>query len=320
MKSAVLFSLIVLVVSLTGCAGVNSSVSLESKKVVFIGDSITHGGKYVSYIEYFLQKNNPEAEYNIISVGLGSETVSGLSEKDHPFPRPCVHTRLDNILRETKPEVLFSCYGMNDGIYHPQSPERMQAYKDGYQKLIEKAWKYGVKKIILLTPPPFDPVPVSKKTIKSGEFSYKHPYENYNDVLVDYAVYLKTIKIDNVSVVDLNGPLIEFVNSKRKADPGYTLSRDGIHPGNEGHLLMATAVLKGIGYSFDIPTANDVKSVDSDKLFNLVNKKRSMRSGGWLEYIGYTRGKTVKKDSVKETESNCMKLQSEIDNLRKVSK
>lgn len=320
MKSAVLFSLLSLLVALSGCAGVDSSVSLESKKVVFIGDSITHGGRYVSYIEYFLQKNNPESVYDIISVGLGSETVSGLSEKDHPFPRPCVHSRLDDILRETKPEILFSCYGMNDGIYHPQSPERMQAYKDGYKKLIEKAWKYGVKKIVLLTPPPFDPVPVSKKTIKSGEFSYKHPYVDYNDVLSDYSSYLKSLKIDNVSVVDLNGPLVEFVKNKRKNDPGYTLSRDGIHPGNEGHLLMAAAVLKGIGYNFEIPATENVKEVDSSKLFGLVNKKRSMRSNGWLQYIGYTRGKTVKKDSIKETESNCTKLQSEIDSLRKVSK
>ncbi|MCM8540776.1 MAG: SGNH/GDSL hydrolase family protein [Lentisphaeraceae bacterium] len=312
----VLFFLCVLLLG-CGCGSVSNNVSLENKRVVFIGDSITHGGRYVSYIEYYLQKNNPQSKYDIISVGLGSETVSGLSEKDHPFPRPCVHTRLDDILRETKPEILFACYGMNDGIYHPQSPERFQAYKDGYDLLISKAKAAGVKQVVLLTPPPYDSVPIRKKTIEKGEFGYKTPYVNYNDVLSDYAKYLLSMNKSDVAVVDLNSALVNYVNEKRKSAPQFTLSRDGIHPGSEGHLLMAQTVLRGIGLNFNFISPSSVQEIDNDDFFKLINKKRSKRSNGWLNYIGYTRGKVVKSDSIKEVEIEVFELQKQIDSLQK---
>ena len=312
----VLFFLCVLLLG-CGCGSVSNNVSLENKRVVFIGDSITHGGRYVSYIEYYLQKNNPQSKYDIISVGLGSETVSGLSEKDHPFPRPCVHTRLDDILRETKPEILFACYGMNDGIYHPQSTERFQAYKDGYDLLISKAKAAGVKQIVLLTPPPYDSVPIRIKTIEKGEFGYKTPYVNYNDVLSDYAKYLLSMNKSDVAVVDLNSALVNYVNEKRKSAPQFTLSRDGIHPGSEGHLLMAQTVLRGIGLNFNFISPSSVQEIDNDDFFKLINKKRSKRSNGWLNYIGYTRGKVVKSDSIKEVESEVFELQKQIDSLQK---
>ena len=317
MKNNISLLFISITLLLSACQSAPENLSLENKRVVFIGDSITHGGRYVSYIEYYLQKNNPLKEYDIISVGLGSETVSGLSEKDHPFPRPCVHTRLDDILRETKPEILFTCYGMNDGIYHPQSPVRFQAYKDGYDRLISKAKSYGVKQIVILTPPPYDSVPIRKKTIEKGEFGYKTPYVNYNDVLLDYSKYLLALDKDNIRVVDLNSVLVAYVAEKRKTNPKFTLSGDGIHPGNEGHLLMAQTVLRGIASPFSFVQPSEVQKIDSDELFKLINKKRSKRSNAWLSYIGYERGKVVKKDSVKEAEEENKELQKKVDSLRR---
>jgi len=298
------------------CISVEKTISLEGKRVVILGDSITNAGHYVSYLEYHLQKNNPKPSYDIISVGLSSETVSGLSEKEHPFPRPCVHTRLENVLKATKPKVLFACYGMNDGIYNPQSPERFDAYKKGYENFFKKAREYGVEQFILLTPPFYDSLPISKKTIDKGNFSYKTPFSGYNGVLSDYSEYLKALKYDDVHVVDLNKLMLEYVNEKRRTDPKFTLSRDGIHPGPEGHLLMANKVLKDLNYKFDLTGAADTGKIKSDPLFKLVAQKRALRSRGWLDYIGYTRGKTVKKDSVKEVEEKVLSIQEEIDKLR----
>ena len=90
---------------------------LKAKRILFLGDSITNSGQYVGYIEtqLRLQGLNPMPEF--INLGLPSETCSGLSEPDHPFPRPDVHERLDRALAKIKPDVVFACYGMNDGIY-----------------------------------------------------------------------------------------------------------------------------------------------------------------------------------------------------------
>ncbi|MBN1561909.1 lipolytic enzyme, partial [candidate division KSB1 bacterium] len=63
-------------------------------RIAFLGDSITQDGRYVTIFEYELFKRFPRADIDVISVGLSSETVSGLTEPDHPYPRPNAHERL----------------------------------------------------------------------------------------------------------------------------------------------------------------------------------------------------------------------------------
>ncbi|MCM8533695.1 MAG: SGNH/GDSL hydrolase family protein [Lentisphaeraceae bacterium] len=303
-------ALLLLLLLVSSCQSTSVKIDdLESKKVLFLGDSITNNGLYVSFFEYYLFKSGINAD--VISVGLGSETTSGLSENAHPFPRPCVHTRIDNILKETKPEIVVFCYGMNDGIYHPQSPERMKAYRDGVNSLINKIETVGAK-VIIMTPPPFDPVPIAKKTVDklAADFSYKTPYKGYNDVLGDYADWLMTL---DYPVVDQNGLLSEYLKLQRKSDPSFKFSGDGIHPNPEGHLLMSKALLHELSLS-DARNikVSDAESLLKDPLFKKVHKRRSMRSKAWLEYIGYTRGKVVKKASVTAEEKASETLKTEI--------
>ena len=82
------------------------TTSLENQRVLFFGDSITQNGLYVSLIEYALKKANPEVDYDIISIGLSSETVSCLSEEDHPFPRPCLKDRICLLYTSPSPRDL----------------------------------------------------------------------------------------------------------------------------------------------------------------------------------------------------------------------
>ena len=130
---------------LVSCAN-HSSIkqSFKSERVLFLGDSITQAGDYVSFIEYYLNKNQPEESFDLISIGLSSETASGLSEKAHPFPRPCIHERIQRALDQIKPSLVFACYGMNDGIYAPQSEDRFDAYKKGILSLQDKIEASGL--------------------------------------------------------------------------------------------------------------------------------------------------------------------------------
>ncbi len=111
---------------------------LSAKRILFLGDSITHAGGYVAWIETQLRLQGVKPMPEIINLGLSSETLSGLSEAGHPFPRPDVHERLDRALAKIKPDVVVACYGMNDGIYHPFSEERFRAYQEGVKRLIQK--------------------------------------------------------------------------------------------------------------------------------------------------------------------------------------
>ncbi len=89
----------------------------DGQRIVFLGDSITNAGGYVQYVEAYLLARFPDQKFELINLGLPSETVTGLSEPEHPFPRPDAHERLERALLKTKPDVVVICYGMNDGIY-----------------------------------------------------------------------------------------------------------------------------------------------------------------------------------------------------------
>ena len=61
-----------------------------NSRILFLGDSITQAGTYIAYIDTYLYTHFPDEKFDIINLGLGSETASGDSEPDHPFPRPCI--------------------------------------------------------------------------------------------------------------------------------------------------------------------------------------------------------------------------------------
>src|SRR3954465_6729297 len=153
-----LFLAVLLVLQLTVRLAGDVRPALAHQRVLVLGDSITQDGRYVSFLEYYLQRLAPGTQCDLISIGLSSETVSGLTEPDAPEPRPCALERLNRALNAVKPQVVFACYGMNDGIYAPSSPERLAAFTNGLHQLIAKVRATGAQ-LVLITPPVFDPLP-----------------------------------------------------------------------------------------------------------------------------------------------------------------
>jgi hypothetical protein len=81
----------------------------DGQRVVFLGDSNTFAGHYVAYLDAYLFTRFPDKKFELLNLGLPSETVSGLSEPDHPYPRPCVFDQLDRVLEKTRPDVVVAC-------------------------------------------------------------------------------------------------------------------------------------------------------------------------------------------------------------------
>lgn len=313
-------------VAATGCLAVVSvlhgqerGLELANRRVLWLGDSVTQNGTYVAYVEYYLNQRFPEARFDIISIGLASETVSGLSEKVHPFPRPCVSERLGRALAKVRPELVVACYGMNDGIFHPPSDERRQAFQAGIQKLIASAQAAGAQ-VILLTPPPFDALPVRRSCRPAGapDYSYRAPYENYNDVLSEYSRWELSLPATAARVIDLHGPLTRYIAARRTTNPDFSFTTDGIHPNPAGHLLMAHTILTGLGVPVTVPDLDaEVANLATNRLCRLIGQRRGLLATGWLNYVGYTRGTTVQSNSVAATEQAVIRLQQEIDRVKK---
>lgn len=256
----------------------------KAKRIVFLGDSITHAGQYISLIEAQLRLagDNPVAE--LINLGLPSETCSGLSEPEHPFPRPNVHERIDRALAKLKPDVVVACYGMNDGIYYPLSEERFAAYRDGIDAIIDKVGATDAK-LILMTPPAFDPLPLKKrgKVLPAGaeQYSWKAIYEDYDDVMREYAQWLIKQQDRVEMVIDLHTPVNDYVAEKRKRNPDFTMSPDGVHVNHEGHAVLAAAILKAWGLEQQAPV--------EPGLMTLISKRQKLMHDAWLSEVGHQR-------------------------------
>lgn len=273
--------------------------ALAGRQVVVLGDSITQDGRYVTFLNYYLEKLHPQQQFQIYGLGLSSETLSGLSEEGHAggkFARPCLFERLGRLFERIKPAVVIACYGMNDGIYLPLDPERFAAFKAGVTRLISDCKAAGVAQVVLVTPPIYD-IPLDS------------PGFNYDSVLTAYAAWEMTLSQPGLQVIDLHTAM-----RQARATRSEVFSKDKIHPGDDGHLLMAKTILAG--FNIQVPE-EPLATIQADPLFQLVKDKRTLISQRWMKHIGYTREKVVAPQSLDDTAEKVAKLQAEIDALRR---
>jgi len=267
-------------------------VSAESKRfpaddvrrVLFLGDSITYAGHYVAMLDARLRIEHPDRQLELLNLGLPSETCTGLSEPDHPFPRPDVHERLSRALKQWKPDVVVACYGMNDGIYYPFDRQRFAAYQAGIGRLITAVKATGAK-LVLMTPPPFDPLPLKQKgklrPAGAEKYAWFAIYEDYDDVVGRYAEWVMQ-QGDRVDLlIDLRAPVLQYVAGRRRDDPEFCMSPDGVHLNREGHRILAAAILKAWGYSDSIP--------QNKTLLGLVEQREVLLRDAWLTRVGHKR-------------------------------
>lgn len=256
------------------------------KKVLFLGNSITYAGQYIVNIETYCRVSYPDQKIEFINMGLPSETVSGLSEPGHAggkFARPDLHERLDRIMALVKPDLVFACYGMNDGIYMPFDQERFAKYKEGVSWLHDKYVKAGIR-IIHVTPPIYD-------ELRGGKRGYASVLDRYSEWL------LSQKKAAGWEVSDIHFPMKKYLEAHRKVDKalsvdGFALASDGVHPGETGHWMMAKGLLLYMGEKQvdaipDVLTA--LKHPKRVELLKLVSQKQSVMKDAWLSAAGHKR-------------------------------
>lgn len=276
------------------------SIPTGVKRILFLGNSITYNGKYVSFIDAYLTLKYPNRNFEIINLGLPSETLSGLSEPNHAggqFPRPVLQERLERALTNIKPDLVFACYGMNDGIYLPFDDARFQQYKDGIKHLHEQVIITGAP-IVHITPPVYDD--------RKGK-AYANVLDLYSDWLIS------TIYTSKWDVLDLHWPMKKFLEDRRQLDTAFLFAKDGVHPNELGHFIMAKAILLGLGET-ELAKATDMPSAlsgfkNGDAVFKLVEERQAIMKDAWLSLIGHKRpgmkvGLPLKDAQIKRDEIN----------------
>lgn len=257
-----------------------------AKKVAFLGDSITYHGEYIAVLESIIQGNEQQTP-RLLNLGLGSETCSGDSEPAHPWPRPNVHERFQRLVEKVEPDLIVVNYGMNDGIYHPFDNHRFERYKVGINKIIDAADKSdGRLKVFLVTPPPFDPLPVKKlgnlvpKDAK--EFLWTKVYENYDsEVMAVYSEWILNQKDRVAGCIDLRTPVLNDLAKRRETDPEFHYAHDGVHVNSEGHRIIAESIASALGL--------DVTQRLGEDTINLIKRRQAILRDSWLSTVGHKR-------------------------------
>lgn len=217
----------------------------RGSRILFLGDSITYAGHYVHYLDAWLRILEPRRKFELIGLGLPSEGVTGLTERDHPFPRPNVHDRLDRALAVTRPDEVVACYGMNDGIYAPFDEARFARYRDGIERLCTKVLADGAR-LVLATPPPFDARPLGETAVgpDAGDWGWRRPFRGYDGVLSRYGEWLLGLhRPPKITVVNAGAALRDHLRRRRLRDPSFYYAADGVHLDRTGHALLAAALL-----------------------------------------------------------------------------
>lgn len=256
----------------------------SGQRIVFLGDSVTAAGDYVAVIDARLRASFGDDIPELINLGLPSENCTGLSEPEHPFPRPNVHERLQRALDKLEPDVVIACYGMNDGIYYPFDSDRFRKYQEGIRELVAKVNKTG-SRCVLLSPPAFDPQPFRKsgKLLPAGadKYAWFAIYEGYARVIQRYADWIRDDSALEAGRINVHDPIRDHLVAKRKIDPEFAMSGDGVHIDRAGHTVLADAVLRawGIDVSNELPKA----------LVDLCHKRHRILHAAWLSHVGHQR-------------------------------
>ncbi|MFM7322886.1 MAG: GDSL-type esterase/lipase family protein [Armatimonadota bacterium] len=217
-------------------------------RIVCLGDSITWAGHWVDLLSALFAVRDPSTPFEVLNLGLPSETVSGLSEDGHAggaFPRPVLRERLGRVLERTRPDTVIACYGMNDGIYLPFDAARFAAYRSGIEHL-ERAVHAAGARFHLLTPPVFD----QRRGAPGASF-------DYDTVLDRYGRWLRTRR--GARAVDVRTAIQRHLANRRRTDPGAHLAPDGVHMLPFGHWFVAEGAFRALNLP-PVPAAPELSA------------------------------------------------------------
>ena len=255
------------------------------QRIVFLGDSITQAGDYVTDVECWLISQGHRFE--VLDIGLSSETATELTPAENDahtkaagFPRPFIGDRIDRSLALTKPDLLFVCYGMNDASALPEGPEGLRRYSEAITRIRETALRTGAKRVVFCTAPVYDPV----KPIAPDQ----NPHERN---LVTYRDWLLSKRAEGWDVVDIHGPMRRDLDEARKTNPTFRLQPDGVHPDRAGHWVMAREILAQFFNAelAGISSSPEFFQKNGGAIRELVDRRREILFNSLMTQIGHTR-------------------------------
>lgn len=225
----------------------------DGDRVVFFGDSITEQRLYTTYVEHFVVARYPDLKVTFVNSGWGGDqTAVNECEQCHGVG---ALPRIERDVVAKRPTVVTLLFGMNDGKYKDFDQAAFDAYERGMAEIVRIIKTETKARIYVMTPTVYDG---TRKT------PWSHT-DKYNDVLDRYSAAAKALAArENLRVIDLHAATTEALARAKGAEADYTFAPDGVHPNEDGQLVMATAILKAWGAEPARVTAKSGTTFDVD--------------------------------------------------------
>ena len=218
----------------------------DGDTVVWLGDSITCGGRYHEFVRAYYATRFPEAKITFYNSGKNGDNAAG------------AQARLADDVAQLKPNRVLVHFGMNDvgrGDYSAKRTPQQIAHgekcrKDFEANIVRLADKVLAAapgaKIAFATPTPYDDTAV----IASDPKANAKNWVGCNAALKGLGDYVKGLaEKRGVPCVDWHAPLNDIIERHRKAgDTAFMFTgTDRVHPLTAGHVIMALAFLRAQG-------------------------------------------------------------------------
>ena len=217
------------------CDKVSLSCSANAErtgKTMFLGDSITHGGYCLYYLQLLENLRHPGSAVRYYNAGYSGGTVA---------------TGLDRLrleMERIQPDRVFVMFGMNDARWNEYATDTvfsshrreaadkaLSVYGKGLTTLAERILSGGSRNLVLMTPTPYDEY--------SSVLGRRRRFVNEYGLSSAASIVRKVAAAKKARVVDLN----RIMTRHCQENPTRRLcGDDGVHPKRPGHLLMAFAI------------------------------------------------------------------------------
>lgn len=208
----------------------------KGDRVVFVGNSITDGGHYHSYIWLYYMTRFPDRRMTFLNAGIGGDVVGQIND------------RFEDDVLSKKPTVLTLTWGMNDTGYFEwyrsdakdSMPKKIQRSYNNYTLVVEKLKKRSDIKKIFIGGSPYD---------SSAKFNNKNIYPGKTQALNEVVAFQEQgAKKNGWPFVDFYHPMMTINQREQQHDSTFSLTPgDRIHPDLDGHMVMAYLFLKAQG-------------------------------------------------------------------------
>ena len=207
----------------------------KGDRVTFVGNSITDGGHYHSYIWLYYMTHFPQMRLWMANCGVGGDTAKEIL------------ARFDDDVLSKQPTVLTFTFGMNDTGYYEYNGadsadfarRKLEEAKQQFALCEEKLKTLKGVRTVMIGTSPYD----QTSTFNNDIFARKN--DNMQRII---AVQKEAAGRNGWEFLDFNAPMVALNIKQQQTDLAFTIiGNDRIHPDNDGHMAMAYLFLQAQG-------------------------------------------------------------------------